>query len=88
MHSTGNPERKDGMSESAAANGRAAITVQQEHDLLAALASEYQAEWKVWKPGNYVADHRKFDVELVSDSVAGLAEKLRVFTELVKDLPC
>jgi hypothetical protein len=76
------------MSESAAANGRTAITAQQDRDLLAALASEYQAEWKVWKPGNYAADHRKLDVEPVSGPIAGLAEKLRAFTELIKDLPC
>jgi len=35
----------------------------------------------------YVADHRRFDVSLVSDSVAGLAEKLSAFTELIRDLP-
>jgi hypothetical protein len=41
----------------------------------------------VWKPGRYVADHRRIDVTLVSESVLGLAEKLRVFTELTGDLP-
>jgi hypothetical protein len=56
-------------------------------DPLAALASEYEEEWKIWKPGRYLADHRRLDVSLKSDSVVGLAEKLRAFTELVKDLP-
>lgn len=56
-------------------------------DPLAALASEYEAQWKVWKPGRYVADHRRLDLTLISDSVPGLAEKLRAFTELIKDLP-
>jgi hypothetical protein len=56
-------------------------------DLLTALSNEYGAEWKVWKPGRYVADHRRIDVSLISDSVSGLAEKLRTFTELIKDLP-
>jgi hypothetical protein len=41
----------------------------------------------VWKPGRYVADHRRIDVTLISDSVSGLADKLRAFTELIKDLP-
>src|ERR1039457_3205455 len=54
---------------------------------LTALSKEYKAEWKVWKPGRYVADHRRMDVTLISDSVSGLAEKLRTFTELIKDLP-
>jgi hypothetical protein len=56
-------------------------------DPLTALRNEYEAEWKVWKPGLYVADHRRIDVTLTSDSVSGLAEKLRAFTELTKDLP-
>jgi hypothetical protein len=56
-------------------------------DPLTALSNEYGAEWKVWKPGRYVADHRRIDVTLISDSVSGLAEKLRAFTELIKDLP-
>jgi hypothetical protein len=34
-----------------------------------------------------MADHRWIDVTLISDSVSGLAEKLRKFTELIKDLP-
>jgi len=34
-----------------------------------------------------VADHRRIDVTLISDSISGLAEKLRTFTELIKDLP-
>jgi hypothetical protein len=56
-------------------------------DPLTALSNEYGAEWKVWKPGRYVADHRRIDVSLAADSVSGLAEKLRTFTELLKDLP-
>jgi hypothetical protein len=56
-------------------------------DPLTALSNEYAAEWKVWKPGRYVADHRQIDVTLISASVSGLAEKLRAFTELIKDLP-
>ena len=54
---------------------------------LTALNNEYGAEWKVWHPGRYVADHRRLDVTLVSDSVSELGEKLRTFTELIKDLP-
>jgi hypothetical protein len=56
-------------------------------DPLTALSNEYEAEWKVWKPGRYAADHRRMDVSLISDSVSELAEKLRAFTELIKDLP-
>ena len=56
-------------------------------DPLTALSNEYGAEWKVWKPGRYAADHRRVDVSLISDTVPGLAEKLRAFTELIKDLP-
>jgi len=56
-------------------------------DPLDALSNEYGAEWKVWKPGRYVADHRWIDVTLISDSVSGLAEKLRAFTGLARDLP-
>ena len=55
-------------------------------DPLAALDNEYGAEWKVWRPGRYVADHRRLDVTLISDSVSGLAEKLRTFSQLIKDL--
>jgi hypothetical protein len=33
-------------------------------DPLDALSNEYGAEWKVWKPGRYVADHRRIDVTL------------------------
>jgi hypothetical protein len=62
-------------------------TEQADCDPLTALSNEYGTEWKVWKPGRYVADHRRIDVTLVSDSVSGLAEKLRAFTELIKDLP-
>ena len=32
-------------------------------------------------------DHRRLDVTLISDSVPGLAAKLRAFTELIRDLP-
>jgi hypothetical protein len=56
-------------------------------DQLAALSNEYGGEWNVWKPGKYVADHRRLDVTLTSDSVSGLAEKLRAFIELIRDLP-
>ncbi len=55
-------------------------------DPLTALNNEYGAEWHVWRPGRYVADHRRLDVTLISDSVPELAEKLRAFTELIKDL--
>ena len=56
-------------------------------DLLAALNNEYGAEWNVRRPGRYVADHRRLDVTLISESAPELAEKLRAFTELIKDLP-
>jgi hypothetical protein len=56
-------------------------------DPLTALSNEYGAEWTVRHPGNYVADHRRFDVTLISDSVPGLADKLRAFTKLIRDLP-
>ena len=56
-------------------------------DPLASLASEYGTHWNVWKPGRYVADHRHLDVSLKSDTIPGLADKLRQFTELVRDLP-
>jgi hypothetical protein len=72
------------------ANGSAAVSTGTESangDPLTALSNEYGAEWKVWKPGRYVADHRRIDVTLISDSVSGLAEKLRAFTELIKELP-
>jgi len=56
-------------------------------DPLTALNNEYGAEWKVWRPGRYVADHRRLDVTLIADSVPGLAGKLRAFTELIGKLP-
>ena len=57
-------------------------------DPLTALNNEYGAEWKVWQPGRrYVADHRRLDVSLISDSIPGLTEKLRTFSELIRDLP-
>jgi hypothetical protein len=71
-------------------NGSAAVSTGTEPmgcDPLTALSNEYGAEWKVWKPGRYVADHLQLDVSLVSDSVSGLAKKLRAFTELIKNLP-
>ena len=71
-------------------NGSAVVSTGTEPagcDPLTALSNEYGTEWKVWKPGRYVADHRRIDVTLISDSVSGLAEKLRAFTELIKDLP-
>jgi hypothetical protein len=55
-------------------------------DPLTALTHEYGKEWKVWRPGRYVADHRQLDVTLISDSVSGLAEKLRAFSKLISDL--
>jgi hypothetical protein len=55
-------------------------------DPLAALNNEYGTEWNVSRPGRWVADHRRLDVALIADSVPGLAEKLRAFTELIKDL--
>jgi len=54
---------------------------------LAELSEEFGEEWSVWRPGRYVADHRRLDVTLVSDTVAGLAEKLRRFITMTKDLP-
>ena len=49
-------------------------------DPLTALDNEYGAEWNVRHPGRrYVADHRRLDVTLISDSVPELAEKLRAF---------
>jgi hypothetical protein len=56
-------------------------------DPLTALNNEYGAEWNVRHPGRYVADHRRLDVTLISDSVPELTEKLHAFTELIKDLP-
>lgn len=53
-------------------------------DPLTALSNEYSAEWELRHPGKYVADHRRLDVTLISDSVSGLAEKLRAFTELIR----
>jgi hypothetical protein len=55
-------------------------------DPLAALASDYEADWNVWKPGRYAADHRRIAVSLKSGTIPGLADKLRRFTELLKDL--
>ncbi len=52
-------------------------------DPLTVLSNQYSAEWR---PGRYVADHRRLDVTLISGSASGLAEKLRAFTELLKDL--
>jgi hypothetical protein len=71
-------------------NGSAAVSTGTEPvscDPLTALSNEYGEDWKVWKPGRYVADHRRIDVTLMSDSVSGLAEKLRAFTELIRELP-
>jgi hypothetical protein len=72
------------------ANGSAVMSAGTEPagcDPLTALSDEYGAQWKVWKPGRYVADHRRIDVSLIADSVSELAEKLHAFTELLKDLP-
>jgi hypothetical protein len=71
-------------------NGSAVVSTGAESagcDPLTALSNEYGADWKVSKPGRYAADHRRIDVTLISDSVSGLAEKLRMFTELIKTLP-
>jgi hypothetical protein len=62
-------------------------TEQMSCDPLTALGNEYGAEWNVRHPGKYVADHRHLDLTLISDSILGLAEKLRAFTELIRDLP-
>lgn len=51
------------------------------------LSEEFSQEWKVWRPGRYVADHRRLDVTLVSDTATGLENKLRDFTTMTKDLP-
>ncbi len=56
-------------------------------DPLTALNNEYGAEWNVRRPGRYVADHRRLDVTIVSDSVPDFVDKLRAFTELINDLP-
>jgi hypothetical protein len=58
-------------------NGSAAVSTGTEPvscDPLTALSNEY-------------GDHRRIDVTLMSDSVSGLAEKLRAFTELIRELP-
>jgi hypothetical protein len=68
-------------------NGMNTATEPMSCDPLTALDNEYRAEWNVRHPGKYVADHRRLDVTLISDSVPGLAEKLRAFTELIRDLP-
>jgi hypothetical protein len=44
-------------------------------DPLNALGNEYGAEWNVRHPGKYVADHRRLDVTLISDSVPGPSRK-------------
>ncbi len=56
-------------------------------DPLAALNAEYGTEWIVWQPGRYVADHRRLDVTLISDTIPELVGKLRSFTKLIRDLP-
>jgi hypothetical protein len=83
-----NPGRSEG---SRRRDGRDAVmmtgTEPMSCDPLAALGNEYGDEWDVRHPGKYVADHRRLDVTLMSDSVSGLAEKLRSFTDLTRDLP-
>jgi hypothetical protein len=79
-----------GRAENQTANGGAVVFAGTEPigcDPLTALSNEYGADWNVRMPGRYMADHRRIDVTLMSDSVSGLAEKLRKFTELTKDLP-
>jgi hypothetical protein len=71
------------------AGGIIAMTMETEAvsaDPLTALSSEYDAEWKVWHPGRYVADHRRLDITLISETASGLADKLRAFTDLLRDL--
>jgi hypothetical protein len=51
------------------------------------LSKEFGEEWVVWRPGRYAADHCRFDVSLVSDTVAGLADRLRCFIGMTKGLP-
>ena len=41
-------------------------------DPLTALNNEYGGEWTVRHPDRYVADHRRLDVRLISDSVPEL----------------
>jgi hypothetical protein len=43
-------------------------------DPLTALNNEYGGEWTVRHPDRYVADHRRLDVRLISDSVPELAK--------------
>ncbi len=71
------------------AGGIIAMTMETEAvsaDPLTALSNEYDAEWKVWHPGRYVADHRRLDITLISETASGLADKLRAFTDLLRDL--
>jgi hypothetical protein len=51
------------------------------------LSRDFGEEWVLWRPGRYVADHRRLDVSLISDTVADLADKLRRFITMTKDLP-
>lgn len=51
------------------------------------LSEAFGEESRVWRPGRYVADHRRLDVTLVSYTVAELREKLRRFIIMTKDLP-
>jgi hypothetical protein len=55
--------------------------------LLEELSEEFGEEWVVWWLGRYVADHRRLDLTLVSDTAADLADKLRRFIAMTKDLP-
>jgi hypothetical protein len=63
------------------------MTVARPDPQLEELSEEFGEKWRVWRPGRYVADHRRLDVTLVSDTVAGLADKLRRFITMTKDLP-
>ena len=63
------------------------MTVARPDPQLEELSEEFGKEWRVWRPVRYVADHRRLDVTLVSDTVAELGEKLRRFITMTEDLP-
>jgi hypothetical protein len=63
------------------------VTAMRPDPQLEELSEEFGGDWVVWRPGRYVADHRRLDVTLVSDTVAELGEKLRRFITMTKDLP-
>ena len=63
------------------------MTVARPDPQLEELSEAFGEDWRVWRPGRYVADHRWLDVTLVSDTVAELGEKLRRFITMTEDLP-